>query len=38
MKDEDYTHDILEVEKAKLKGLVLLEEISLTSELGIFAT
>lgn len=38
MKDEDYIYDILEVEKVKLKGLVLLEEILLISELGIFVT
>lgn len=36
MKAEDYIKDILEVEKIKLKGLVLSKEISLASELGVF--
>lgn len=36
MKAEDYINDILEVEKTKLKGLVLLKEISLASEVRVF--
>ena len=36
MKIEDYIDDILEVEKIKLKGLVLPQEISLASETGGF--